>query len=52
MDTDSSIVHIKIDDIHKDVVEDVERRFETLNFEIDRPLSEGKIQNSIWTSER
>ena len=44
MDTDSSIVHIKTDDIHKDAVEDVERRFETLNFEIDRPLSEGNTK--------
>ena len=32
MNTDSSIVHIKTDDIHKDVAEDVERRFDTLNF--------------------
>ena len=52
MDTDSSIVHIKTDDIHKGVAEDVERRFDTLNFEIDRPLPEGKIQISNWTNER
>ena len=38
MDTDSFIVHVKTDDIYKDIAEDVETRFGTSNFEIDRPL--------------
>ena len=38
MDTDSFIVHVKTDDIYKDIAEDVETRLETSNFEIDRPL--------------
>ena len=42
MDTDSFIVHVKTDDIYKYIAEDVETRFETLNFEIDRPLLKGK----------
>ena len=42
MDTDSSIVYIKIDDIYKDIAEDVETRFDTSNFEIDRPLPKKK----------
>ena len=42
MDTDSFIVYVKTDDIHKDIVEDVERRFDTSNCEIDIPLPKGK----------
>ena len=47
MDTDSSIVYIKADDIYKDIAEDVETRFDTSNYElevnsIDRPLTKGK----------
>ena len=44
MDTDSLIVHVKTDDIYdeKDIYKDVETRFDTLNFEIDRPLPKGK----------
>ena len=38
MDTDSFIVHIKTDDIYEDIAKDVETRFDTSNFEIDRPL--------------
>ena len=36
MDTDNSIVHIKIDDIYKEIAEDVETRFDTSNHELDR----------------
>ena len=35
MKTDSFIVYIKTDDIYKDIVEDVETRFDTLNYELD-----------------
>ena len=31
MDTDSFIVHVKTDDIYKDIVEDVEARLDTSN---------------------
>ena len=41
MDTDSFIVYIKTDDIYKDIAEEVETRFDTLNCEIDRPLPTG-----------
>ena len=49
MDTDSFIVNIKTDDIYKDIAEDVETRFDTLNYElefirnhsIERPLPKG-----------
>ena len=43
MDTNSFIVHIKTDNIYKDIAEDVETRFDTSNFELDRPLP--KIKN-------
>ena len=42
MDTNSFIVHIKTDNIYKDIAEDVETRFDTSNFELDRPLPKGK----------
>ena len=47
MYTDSFIVHVKTDDIYKDIAEDVETRFDTSNFEIDRPLSKGKNKKVI-----
>ena len=43
MDTDSFIVHVKRDDIYKDISKDVETKFYASNFEIDRPLP--KIKN-------
>ena len=42
MNTDSFIVHVKIDDIYKDIAENVEIRFDISNFEIDKPLPKGK----------
>ena len=42
IDIDRFIVHIKTDDIYKDVAEDVERRFDISNFEIDKLLPKGK----------
>ena len=42
MDADSFIAHVKTDDIYKDIAEDVELRFGTSNFEIDRALPKGK----------
>ena len=42
MDKDSFIIHVKTDDIQKDIVEDDETRLEFSNFEIDRTLSKRK----------
>ena len=52
MDTDSFIFCIKTDGIYKYVIEDVETRFGTSNYElecnpIDRPLPKGKIEKVI-----
>ena len=54
MDTDSFIAHVKTDDIYKDTAEDVETRFDTSSFELDRPLPKRKKkkEKSIWTNER
>ena len=43
MDTDSFIVHVKTEDI----AEDVETRFDTSNFELDRPLPKRKNKKVI-----
>ena len=36
MDTDSFIVYMKTDIIYRDIAEDVETRFHTSNYELDR----------------
>ena len=36
IDTDSFIVYMKTDNIYKDIAEDVEPRFDTSNYELDR----------------
>ena len=41
------IVYRKTDDIYKDTAEDVETRFDTLSYELDRPLPTGKNKNVI-----
>ena len=41
------IVHVKTDDIYKDIAEDVKTRFDTSNLEIDRPLLIGKNKKVI-----
>ena len=42
MYTDSFIVHVKTDDIYKNIAENVETGFDTSNFEIHQPLPKGK----------
>ena len=41
MDTDF-IGYINADDIYKDIAEDVETRFDTSNYELNRPLQKAK----------
>ena len=47
MDRVSCIVYIKTDDIFKDIVEDVEIRFDASNYELDRTLPKGKNMKVI-----
>ena len=42
MDTERFIIYIKTDDICKDIGENVETRFDTSNYESDRPLPKRK----------
>ena len=38
MDTDSFFIYIKIKDAYKGVTDDVKKRFDTPNYQVDRPL--------------
>ena len=46
-DTDSLIIYIKTEDFYEDIANDVEKRFDTSNYEIDRPLPTGKNKKVI-----
>ena len=50
MDTDSFIIHIKTKDFYKDIANDVEKWFDTSNYECDRPLP--KVKNKKWKLEK
>ena len=47
MDTDSLIMNIKTKDFYKDIAQDVEERFDTSNFYVDRLLPKGKNKKVI-----
>ena len=47
MDTDSFIMNIKTEDFYKDIANDVENRFDTSNYEVNRPLPTGKNKKVI-----
>ena len=47
MDTDSFIMNIKTDDFYRDITNDVENRFDTSNYEVNRPLPTGKNKKII-----
>ena len=52
MDTDSFIINIKKKDFYKDISDDVDKRFDTSNYEVKRPLLMGKKQKSNRFDER
>ena len=45
--TDSFIINIKTEDFYEDIADDVEKRFDTSNYEIDGPLPTGKNKKVI-----
>ena len=47
MDTDSFIMNIKTGDFYKDIANDVEKRFDTSNYEVNRLLPTGKNKKVI-----
>ena len=49
--TDCFVANMKADDIYIDIAEDLETRFDTSNYELDRPLPKKKYKSN-WISER
>ena len=47
MDTDSFIMHVKTEDFYKDIVNDVEKNYDTSNYTVERPLPIGKNKKVI-----
>ena len=47
MDTDSFIMHIKNEDFYKDIANDVEKKYDTSNYTVKRPLPIGKNKKVI-----
>ena len=47
MDTDSFVMNIKTKDFYKDISSDVDKRFDTSNYEVNRPLPTGKNKKVI-----
>ena len=47
MNTDSFVMNIKTEDFYKDIANDVEKRFDTSNYEVNRPLPTGKNKKVI-----
>ena len=47
MDTNSFVMNIKTNDFYKDIANDVEKRFDTSNYEVNRPLPMGKNKKVI-----
>ena len=47
MDTDSFIMNIMTNDFYEDIASDVENRFDTSNYEVNRPLPTGKNKKII-----
>ena len=47
MDTYSFIINIKTEDVYEDITNDVEKRFDTSNYEVSRPLPTGKNKKVI-----
>ena len=47
MDTDSFIMHIKTEDFYKDIADVVEKKYDTSNYTVERPLPVGKNKKVI-----
>ena len=47
MDTDRFIIHIKIEDVYEEIANNVEKRFDTSNYEVNTPLRTGKNKKVI-----
>ena len=47
MDIDSFIINTKTEDFCEDIANDIEKRFVTSNYEVNRPLPKGRNKNVI-----
>ena len=47
MDTDSFNIFIKTESFYKNIADDVKKRFDTSNYECNRPLPKGKNKTVI-----
>ena len=47
MDTDSFVMNVKTNDLYRDIANDMESRFDTSNYEVNRPLPTGKKKKII-----
>ena len=52
MDTDSFIIHTKIEGFYKDIADDVKNRYDTSNYRVDRPLPKGGNKKVTGFNER
>ena len=46
-DTDNFIMHIKTEDFYKDIADDIEKKYDTSNDTVERPLPMGKNKKII-----
>ena len=44
MHTDNFIVHDKTEDVYRNISKDFKKRFDTSNYEVDRPFLQEKIE--------
>ena len=44
MDTDSCIMHIKTEDFYEDIAKDVEKKYDTSNYTVKRPMGKDHYQ--------
>ena len=51
MDSNSFMVYIKTDNIYKDITEDVETRFDSLNYELNWPIQKRKNKEVVGLME-
>ena len=49
VDTDTFIINIKAKDVDKDIANDVKKRFDTSNYEMERPLMIVELGGKIMT---
>ena len=47
MDTGSFIINIKTEDFYEDIANDVEKRFDTSNYDVNRPLPKGRNKKVV-----